>query len=169
MGSTMTWLADSTVEHLRRVADWPELEHPRYTVLERIGRGGMGSVYRVHDHELDRQAAMKVLNDAPASEETAARMLREARIIARMEHPGIVPVHDVGRLRDGRLYYVMKQVRGRRLDELAREDVPLTDRLRILQRMCETVAFAHSQGVIHRDLKPQNVMVGEFGEVLVLD
>lgn len=165
----MTWLADSTLDHLRQVADWPELEHPRYTVMERIGRGGMGSVYRVHDRELDRHAAMKVLNNAPPSEETAVRMLREARIIARMEHPGIVPVHDVGRLRDGRLYYVMKQVRGRRLDELVREDVPLTDRLRILQRMCETVAFAHSQGVIHRDLKPQNVMVGEFGEVLVLD
>ncbi len=165
----MTWLADSTLEHLRQVADWPELECPRYTVLERIGRGGMGSVYRVHDHELDRQAAMKVLHDAPASQETAARMLREARIIARMEHPGIVPVHDVGRLRDGRLYYVMKQVRGRRLDELVREAAPLTDRLRILQRLCETVAFAHAQGVIHRDLKPQNVMVGEFGEVLVLD
>jgi eukaryotic-like serine/threonine-protein kinase len=85
-----------------------------------------------------------------------------------LEHPGIVPVYDVGELDDGRLFYVMKLVQGPRLDDHVPER-PLTERLRIFTRMCEPVAFAHAHGVIHRDLKPENVMVGPFGEVLVLD
>ena len=98
-----------------------------------------------------------------------ARLRREARILARLEHPGIVPVHDVGELPDGRVFYAMKLVSGKRLDELLREGLPLRERLRLLLRICEPVAFAHAHGVIHRDLKPENVMVGPFGEVLVMD
>jgi serine/threonine-protein kinase len=94
-------------------------------------------------------------------------MIREARTLARLEHPGIVPVHDVGTLVDGRVFYAMKLVRGAPLHELTATG--LAERLRIVERVCEAVAFAHAHGVIHRDLKPQNVMVGPFGEVLVMD
>src|SRR5205085_5288833 len=90
-------------------------------------------------------------------------------ILARLEHPGIVPVHDFGELADGRLFYAMKHVRGERLDRWAAAGPALRVRLDVFVRMCEAVAFAHAHGVIHRDLKPENVMVGEFGEVLVLD
>src|SRR6267142_582789 len=129
----------------------------------------MGTVYRAEDTELDRQVAIKVLNAREANEELAKRMVREAQIIARLEHPGIVPVHDVGLLPDGRVFYAMKLVRGSRLDEYAAENNSLKDRLRKFQAACEAVAFAHAHGVIHRDLKPQNIMIGSFGEVLVLD
>jgi serine/threonine protein kinase len=95
--------------------------------------------------------------------------LREAKIIARLEHPGIVPVHDVGRLPDDRVFYTMKLVQGRRLDQYGVESSPVPERLRIFQKICEAVAFAHAHGVLHRDLKPQNIMVGKFGEVLVMD
>ena len=90
-------------------------------------------------------------------------------MVARLEHPGIVPVHDVGRLPDGRAYYVMKLVRGERLDAWLARGPALAARVRLFQRLCEAVGFAHAQGVVHRDLKPQNVMVGSYGEALVLD
>src|SRR5437870_4117953 len=96
-------------------------------------------------------------------------MLREARIVARLEHPAIVPIHDVGQLPDARVFYAMKYVQGRRLDRVVRNKNPLPELLRIFQRVCEAVAFAHAHGVIHRDLKPENIMVGPFGEVLVMD
>jgi len=93
----------------------------------------------------------------------------EARIIAALEHPGIVPVHDAGTLVDGRFYYTMKLVRGVRLDAWSQREHARTERLRVFARICEPVAFAHANGVVHRDLKPENVMVGEFGAVLVMD
>jgi serine/threonine protein kinase len=96
-------------------------------------------------------------------------MVREAQIIAGLEHPGIVPVHDVGTVADGRVFYAMKYVRGSRLDEYATHTDSIGDRLRKFQSVCDAVAFAHAHGVIHRDLKPQNIMIGSFGEVLVLD
>jgi serine/threonine protein kinase len=99
----------------------------------------------------------------------AERMMREAHIVAQLEHPGIVPIHDLGTLPDGRVFYAMKYVQGRTLDQYVRAGRPLPDLLRVFQRVCEAVAFAHSFGVIHRDLKPENVMVGAFGEVLVMD
>jgi serine/threonine protein kinase len=129
----------------------------------------MGAVYLAEDRELDRLVAIKVLNTPDITEDLRNRMVREAQIIARLEHPGIVPVHDVGKLPDGRIYYAMKYVRGSRLDEYAAQGAPLRDRLRKFQAVCDAVAFAHAHGVIHRDLKPQNIMIGSFGEVLVLD
>ena len=90
-------------------------------------------------------------------------------MLARLEHPGIVPVHDVGRLADGRLFYVMKRVHGTTLREHLRQDGSLVERLRIFERICEAVAFAHARRILHRDLKPDNVMVGAFGEVMVMD
>jgi serine/threonine-protein kinase len=108
--------------------------------------------------------------DADGTHGRAPRALAtEARILARLEHPGIVPVHDFGELPDGRLFYAMKRVRGDRLDRWLAAGRDLSERLAVFVRVCEAVAFAHAHGVVHRDLKPENAMVAEFGEVLVLD
>jgi eukaryotic-like serine/threonine-protein kinase len=96
-------------------------------------------------------------------------LIREARVLARLEHPGIVPVHDVGTLADGRVFYTMKFVEGQRLDKYIETVESTQDRLRLFSRICDAVAFAHARGVLHRDLKPANIMVGPFGEVLVMD
>ena len=126
----------------------------------------MGVVFRGRDRVLDRDVAIKVTAWSTAAD--ADRLQREARTLAALEHPGIVPVHDVGQLPDGRVYSVMALVRGERLDAAARP-LALPDRLRLFDRICDTVSFAHARGVVHGDLKPANVMVGEFGQVLVLD
>ena len=163
----MRSLSDSAIRRLRDAADAPDLTGTKYEVLDRIGQGGMGTVYRARDRELGREVALKVIRLPESSPDVAARMLREARTLARLEHPGIVPVHDVGTSPDGRTFYAMKLVRGAPLDALPPSSV--AERLGIVERICEAVAFAHAHGVIHRDLKPQNVMVGPFGEVLVMD
>jgi serine/threonine protein kinase len=165
----MKWLSDKGLKHLLSVTNDPDFGGTKYRLLEEISRGGMGTVYRAQDTELSRQIAIKVLNTPEANTSVAKRMVREAQIIARLEHPGIVPVHDVGLLADGRVFYAMKLVRGGRLDEYAARNASFKDRLRKFQAACEAVAFAHAHGVIHRDLKPQNIMIGSFGEVLVLD
>ncbi len=161
-------ISDATLRHLQEVADLPDLTGTPYEIVETLGRGGMGTVYLAIDHRLDREVALKVVQFSPGADIDVDRLLREARVLARLEHPGIVPVHDAGLLPDGRAFYAMKRVRGQRLDEHARS-VSLPERLRAFQRICEAVAFAHAHGVIHRDLKPENVMVGPFGEVLVMD
>jgi len=94
---------------------------------------------------------------------------REALLLARLEHPGIVPVHDLGELPDGGVFLVMKRVRGRGLDDVVQGGVPFGERLRLFLQLADTIAFAHAAGVLHRDLKPANVMVGTFGEVLAMD
>ncbi len=165
----MKWLSDKGLKHLLAVANDPDFGGTKYRIIEEIARGGMGTVYRAEDTELGRQVAVKVLNSSEASHDLAQRMVREARIIARLEHPGIAPVHDLGVLEDRRVFYAMKLVRGARLDEYAANGSALKDRLRKFQAICEAVAFAHAHGVIHRDLKPENIMIGSFGEVLVLD
>jgi serine/threonine protein kinase len=165
----VTSLSDGTLDHLRQVADWPDLSATRYEIVEPIAQGGMGTVYLANDRHLRRPVALKVLHAPASGPEAGERMLREARIIARLEHPGIVPVHDVGTLPDGRIFYAMKRVAGERLDRHLRAGLSLSGRLRLFERICEAVAFAHAHGVVHRDLKPENVMVGAFGEVLVLD
>ena len=161
-------LSESTVAHLRQALRDAVTDGERYELREPVGQGGMGTVYRAYDRTLSREVAVKVLRPGVADAGTAARLGREARILARLEHPGIVPVHDAGTLSDGRIYYVMKLVRGERLERVARA-VPTSELLRLFLRICETVGFAHAQGIVHRDLKPSNVMVGSFGEVLVLD
>jgi aminoglycoside phosphotransferase (APT) family kinase protein len=122
----------------------------------------MGVVYLARDTVLDREVALKIV-------ERPSEDVNEARILARLEHPGVVPVHDFGELPDGRLFYAMKRVKGDRLDRWMASSRDLPERLGVFLRVCEAVAFAHAHGVVHRDLKPENVMVGEFGEVLVLD
>jgi len=165
----MKWLSDTRIDHLRVLASQPDLTATKYTIVKELAGGGMGTVYLAEDRELSRQVAIKVLNVPLVDDDSRQRMLREAEVIARLEHPGIVPVHDVGALDDGRIYYAMKYVRGRRLDEYVAQAESINDRLRKFQSVCDAVAFAHSHGVVHRDLKPQNIMIGAFGEVLVLD
>ncbi len=162
----MTWLSDNAVAHLRAVAEQPDFSATRYRIERELARGGMGVVYEAEDTELHRRVAIKVLASELASADSVERMRAEARTIARLEHPGIVPLHDLGILPDGRIWYAMKLVRGRRLDELDAQPLEL---LRVFQRICESVAFAHANGVVHCDLKPENVMLGDFGEVLVMD
>ena len=152
----MKYLSDDAVARLRQIVDAPDTSGTRYRIVEKIGRGGMGAVYKAEDSVLGRMIALKVLDDEND----------EARVMAALEHPSIVPVHDAGRLPDGRMFYAMKLVDGVPLHDF---HAPLPDRLRVFQKICEAVAFAHSRGVVHGDLKPENIMIGEFGEALVLD
>jgi serine/threonine-protein kinase len=162
----MTFVPDAAIDRLRAIEDRPDFAATRYELVAPIGRGGMGIVFRGRDRELDRDVAIKVTAWSTAAD--AERLRAEARTLARLEHPGIVPVHDVGRLPDGRVFTVMTLVRGERLDVRAAR-LTLLDRLRLFDRICDTVSFAHAQGLIHRDLKPANIMIGEHGQVLVLD
>ena len=165
----MKWISDSRLDHLRELATKPDFTATKYRLLNELASGGMGTVYLAEDTELNRRVAIKVLNTPDLTSDLRQRMVREAQIIAGLEHPGIVPVHDVGTVADGRVFYAMKYVRGSRLDEYAAHTDSIGDRLRKFQSVCDAVAFAHAHGVIHRDLKPQNIMIGSFGEVLVLD
>jgi serine/threonine-protein kinase len=146
----------------------------RYDLNDRIARGGMGIVYRAHDRLLNRTVAVKVMRsrfmDRP---DLLRRFLAEARINGRLQHPGVVPVYEVGTLSDTRPFIAMKLIEGQTLSRMMRQRTTPADNLahylKIFESLCQTVAYAHRQGVIHRDLKPDNVMVGEFGEVQVMD
>jgi serine/threonine protein kinase len=164
----VTWISDRAIDRLREAASWPELDD-RYVIAGVAGHGGMGTVYIARDRVLERDVAVKVLDLADHKGTRVARLIREAHILARLDHPGIVPVHDAGVLPDGRAFYVMKLVRGRRLDEVLAEGAPQALRLDLFSRVLEAVAFAHAHGVVHRDLKPENIMAGGFGEVFVMD
>jgi serine/threonine protein kinase len=164
----MKFLPDQIVTRLQTEMQTPDLSGTRYRALELLGHGGMGTVWLVQESILQRPVALKVLSAENSSSDLAARLMQEAVVLARLEHPGIVPVHDAGTLADGRTFYCMKLVEGQALDRYARK-LPLRERLRLFQRIAEPLAFAHSRGIIHRDLKPANVMVGPFGEVLIMD
>ena len=163
------FLNDKAVERLRIAGALPEFSGTRYILQEFLARGGMGTVYTAQDNTLNRRVAIKVLDSSDPRGALEERLLREARVLAKLEHPGIVPVHDAGTLPDGRVFYVMKFVEGSRVDQSVASVSSLPERLRLFLRICETVSFAHSRGILHRDLKPANVMVGAFGEVLVMD
>ncbi len=145
-----------------------------------IARGGMGNILDARDQTLGRTVAMKrILLERDTHPDARRRFIREATILARLEHPNIVPIHELGKDDAGRLFYVMKKVEGRTLQSVIdglksgdRETVagfPLDRLLTAFVKACDAIAFAHSRGVIHRDLKPENVMIGAFGEVLVMD
>jgi serine/threonine protein kinase len=142
---------------------------PGYRITAEIARGGMGRVYAGHDLTLDREVAVKTL--LPGA--NAERFVTEAKITAKLPHPGIPPVHALGTLADGTPYLAMKLIRGRTLAQLLRErPSPLHELPRFVQvfeQIAQAVGFAHAQGVLHRDLKPLNVMVGALGEVQVMD
>jgi serine/threonine protein kinase len=148
----------------------------RYRLDREFGRGGQSVIMLAYDEHIGREVAFKQLLPERRAESASStlgnRFLREARVTAQLEHPSIVPVHEVGRRADGSLYYTQKLVRGRTLRAALEACGSLEDRLRLLPNLlavCQATAYAHGRGVIHRDLKPENVMVGEFGETVVLD
>jgi serine/threonine protein kinase len=154
----------------------------RYRVKDELGHGGMGVVLRVFDDELKRHLAMKLIRRGEkargkgvADTSTIGRFLDEAQVTAQLEHPGIVPVHELGLDSQGNLYFTMRLVKGKDLGHVfglvrsEQEGWNQTRALGALLKACEALAYAHSKGVIHRDLKPSNIMVGRFGEVYVMD
>ncbi len=143
-------------------------------LIHLIDHGGMGEVYRGRDTQLNRDLAIKILLPRYRnSPDLIRRFIDEGRIAAHLQHPGNVPVYDMGYLADGRPYFTMKLVEGHKLSELMqRRKSPSENRVRLLaifEDMAQTVAYAHDRGVIHRDLKPSNVLIGGFGEVWVID
>ena len=164
----MKRLSDTVLAKLQADMQVPDLSGTRYNVLGYLDRGGMGSVWLAEDTVLKRRVALKVLDLVATTDDLAARLFQEARILAALEHPGIVPVHDAGTLADGRAFYCMKYVEGETLVQYI-ADKSLPERLRLLERIAEPLDFAHARHFIHRDLKPENVMLGSFGEVLVMD
>jgi phosphate binding protein len=147
----------------------------RYQLRAEIGLGGMGVIYEARDRQLGRLVAVKVLKAERRGDPACTdQFVREARISGWLQHPAIIPVHELGRLPDGRPYLVMKRVQGETLaDLLARQPTAAAeDRRRLLGivlRVSQALAYAHARQVIHRDLTPRNIMVGDFGEVLLLD
>ena len=156
------------------------IEHPDFRVKEHLASGGMGAVLEVEEATTLRPVALKVMHpNAMQSDEAQRRFMLEAQVMARLEHPNIVPMHVLKRDAEGKPFYTMKKVVGRDLQQIisairkgnlrTAEDFPLARLLQIFQKICDAIGYAHSKGVVHRDLKPANVMVGEFGEVLVMD
>jgi eukaryotic-like serine/threonine-protein kinase len=154
----------------------------RFSIKNVLGRGGLGVVYLADDTELDRAVAVKRMRrPAATNPESRTRFVREARLTGRLDHPGVVPVHTLATGQDGEPYYAMRRISGQSLREAierfhqsashdpGERNFALRRLLRGFVTACETVAYAHSQGVIHRDLKPHNVMLGAFGETLVID
>jgi serine/threonine protein kinase/Leucine-rich repeat (LRR) protein len=151
-----------------------------YTLESVVATGGMGAVLKAQDNNLARTVALKVmLNSAEATDQAVYSFVAEAQITGQLEHPNIVPLHDIGVAADGTIYYTMKLIEGRTLRDILKDirdgnaetiqRFPLDKLLTIFQKVCDGIAYAHSRRVIHRDLKPDNVMVGAFGEVLILD
>ena len=156
----------------------PEFSEKRYQVGDEIARGGMGAILNAKESTTDRVVAMKVML-RESSPRDLRRFITEAKVTAKLEHPNIVPVHELATNDRGQLFYTMKFVKGTTLKKvlelLGKEDgemlsrYPLANLLTIFQKVCDAVAFAHSKGIIHRDLKPENLMIGRYGEVLVMD
>ncbi len=163
----------------KRLAGLSEREPcERYQARGELARGGMGTILKAWDRDLRRALAMKVLRSGPPGDEDPGllgRFVEEAQVSGQLNHPGVVPIHELGLDSNGRVYFTMQLVEGRTLKEVFRlaqdeeEGWTQTRALGSLLRVCETMAYAHSKGVIHRDLKPANVMVGRFGETYVMD
>ena len=157
----------------------PEIPDPaersaRLQLFGEIARGGMGAVFKGRDSDLGRDLAVKILLESHRDKpEMIRRFIEEAQIAGQLQHPGIVPIYELGAFGDRRPYFAMKLVKGHTLAEiLANRKSPgdgLPRFLSIFESICQTMAYAHARGVIHRDLKPSNVMVGSFGEVQVMD
>jgi serine/threonine-protein kinase len=157
----------------------PQLRSERYVVSGFHARGGVGEVWMAEDAEIGRTVALKRLR--PNREALKDRFLLEAQVTGQLEHPGIVPVHDLGIDQEGRPFYVMSFVHARTLKDVLAEhhgdvrpgaesrEVESARLLEIFVKVCHAVAYAHHRGVLHRDVKPENIMLGPFGEVLVLD
>ncbi len=141
----------------------------RYRLGRRIGKGGMGEVMAARDEQVGRDVAIKRMRSANPSPRAVARFLREASVQGRLEHPAIVPVHEIGRDGDGLPFFVMKKLSAVSLVQVLADKAPLQNVLRAFTDVCLAVEFAHVRGIVHRDLKPDNIMLGDFGEVYILD
>jgi serine/threonine protein kinase len=176
--------SDTPTVSMRGTTEMFELRDGRYELGDLIASGGQGDIYRIYDRRLRRQLVMKVLDRQLAADSMSiARFIQEAQLTAQLQHPAMVPVHEIGALLDGRPYYTMTEVRGRTLAAVIGDihaaskegwaaepgGMGLGRLIDVFQRVCEAVGYAHACGIIHRDLKPQNVMLGTFGEVIVLD
>jgi len=183
LASRGTWPFGKALQ--QDAASSPAAEAPgetigRFVIHRELGAGGMGRVLEAHDPELLRAVAVKLLLDPREVDPVQlARFVAEAQITAQLDHPNIVPVHELGLTTDGQIYFVMKKVQGRSLRQvlaaLAAGD-PATTQLYSVFRLlmsfvwvCQAVAYAHDRGVLHRDLKPDNIMMGEFGQIYVMD
>jgi Flp pilus assembly protein TadD len=142
----------------------------RFQLRFEIARGGMGAVLRAHDPAIGRDVALKVIlpqhRDDPM---VVRRFLDEVRLAGQLQHPGVAPIYDVGTLPDGRPFFAMKLIEGRTLAQLLREQQDLPRFLRYFESICQTIGYAHARRIVHRDIKPLNIMVGAFGEVQVMD
>lgn len=164
------------------IADISEETTPpaRYLIGQELGSGSVGQVIEARDQHLGREVAIKILHEGEGlSRDGIARFIAEAQITAQLEHPSVVPVHEIGIMPGGMPYFSMKLVRGRSLDDIinhlrigdreARRRYNHLARLRLFQRICQGMAYAHAKGVVHRDLKPANIFIGEYGEVQIMD
>ena len=174
----------ATGDLLLKIQSAPKLDQQRFQLEDQVGQGGVGAVTRVQDRVLNRRLAMKTLLDReePRDEEERrlesqrlGRFLEEAQVTSQLDHPGVVPVHELGLDQNGKVFFTMRLVKGRTLGEVftdaieGKNDWTLTRALEVMLKVCDTMAYAHEKRVLHRDLKPANVMVGRFGEVYVMD
>jgi len=179
-GSTAKETGDSGRETIADTLSRLSRHEEKYLLVREVGRGGMGIIVSTMDTDIRREVAMKLMRKgSKARDENVIRFLEEAQIQGQLEHPSICPVHELGIDKNGQIYFTMKMIKGKSLGDIirkARKD-PLyrqeylsnTKALNLFQKICEGMAFAHSRGVIHRDLKPDNIMVGDFGEVYIMD
>jgi len=155
--------------HILKTSDSAIGDDLDYELTTTLGKGGMGVVYAARQASLDRQIAVKMIQSDESIDPVAAnKFLSEAMVTGELDHPNIIPIHDLGKTSDGKLFYAMKEIQGESWDKVIREG-SREENLRILLAVCDAVGFAHDKGVIHRDLKPANVMLGGYGEVLVMD
>ena len=169
-----------TLHAITATATPPATLPDRYERVRHLAKGGMGEIHLAHDRQLQRHVALKLMTpEVAASASLARRFTQEALVLGRLDHPHIVPIHDLGVDAAGQNYYAMKYVRGTTLKDVLNglrqgqsnvvDRYPLHQLLRIYQKICDAVAYAHAKGIIHRDLKPANIMLGEYGEVFVMD
>ena len=167
--ATQETVSDATLVPAPGDAAKVVLPPPGYDLGNQLGRGGMGEVLAATDLRIGREVAVKRMLHTHPDNDQITRFLREARVQARLDHPAIVPVHELGLDIEGRPYFTMKRLVGKTLGQRMREGLPLNRLLRAYVDICHAIELAHARGVVHRDLKPSNVMLGDYGEVYVLD
>lgn len=178
--SLSSWPSNAPVliETYSQTLDESQQSKTRYTWVSEVGAGGLGKVWLARDNDLSREVALKEIKPGSSSDEAIRRLIKEAQITGQLQHPGIVPVYEVNH--EGRPFYTMKLVNGETLSKAIRkyheakqagDNDLLTERrlLTVFLSVCDAIAYAHSRGVIHRDLKPDNIVLGEYGEAIVLD
>jgi serine/threonine-protein kinase len=173
--STVLPRVESTTGRLQIVTS----DRHRYEELRMLGEGGMGEVLAARDNDIERTVAVKRLKPGVQAASTLARFVDEIRTVGRLEHPNIMPIHDVGVDEQGQYYFVMKYLDGETLENIIEKlrdgdpvylrRYPFERRVELFVGILEAIAYAHGHHIIHRDIKPANIMVGPYGEVMVMD